>query len=75
MVQVYSITLGQYKPKDSVLLAQETDLSSFSYFQRGSVQEFMGFFVKTVIERTPPGNRAKVEQDRNYFCFFEKQHC
>ncbi|KAL2912641.1 palmitoyltransferase [Polyrhizophydium stewartii] len=47
------------------LLAVEHELSSFSYFQRGSVQEAMNFFVQTVVERTSAGTRQTVQQD-NY---------
>ncbi|KAI9209069.1 Longin-like domain-containing protein [Polychytrium aggregatum] len=47
------------------VLAVETDLSTFSFFQRGSVQEFMGFFSVTAAERTQPGVRQKIESD-NY---------
>ncbi|KAJ3044719.1 palmitoyltransferase [Rhizophlyctis rosea] len=44
------------------LLAFESDLSTFSYFQRGTRAEFLNFFVKTVTERTSAGQRAKVEE-------------
>ncbi|KAJ3272416.1 palmitoyltransferase [Terramyces sp. JEL0728] len=47
------------------ILAIEHELSSFSYFSRGSIQEGMNFFVQTVVERTPNGQRATVQQD-NY---------
>lgn len=68
MVQVYAMALGQYAPNNSRLMAREVDLSSFSFFQRGSVDEFLNFFIKMVIDRTPAGNRAKVEQDsESYF--------
>jgi synaptobrevin homolog YKT6 len=49
----------------ATILAAEHDLSTFSYFQRGSVQEGMNFFVCTVAERTPRGQRATVQQN-NY---------
>lgn len=65
MVFAYAITIGLVSDKTTTLLASESDLSSFSFFQRGSVAEFLNFFSKTVIERTPKGQRAKVEQD-NY---------
>ncbi|KAJ3049840.1 palmitoyltransferase [Rhizophlyctis rosea] len=44
------------------ILAFESDLSTFSYFQRGTRAEFLNFFVKTVTERTQPGQRSKVEE-------------
>ncbi|TFK47331.1 snare protein YKT6 [Heliocybe sulcata] len=49
----------------SSTLAQASDLSSFSFYQKGSVGEFMSFFSKTVAERTPQGQRQSV-QENNY---------
>jgi hypothetical protein len=70
------------------ILASQYDLSSFSFFQRGSyvdgvlrpsasrcskrsaqwenihsVSEFLGFFIKTVVERTSPGTRQQISED------------
>jgi len=44
------------------LLCAEQDLSSFGFFQRGSVQEFINFFSTTAAERTQVGERSKIEQ-------------
>lgn len=44
------------------IVAAENDLSSFGFFQRGSVQEFINFFSSTAAERTKIGERSKVEQ-------------
>ncbi|KAJ7621148.1 snare protein YKT6 [Roridomyces roridus] len=49
----------------SSLLSSANDLSSFSFYQRGSVGEFVTFFSKTVAERTQPGQRQSV-QENNY---------
>ncbi|KAG8970032.1 palmitoyltransferase [Tulasnella sp. 419] len=46
-------------------LSSASDLSSFSFYQRGSVAEFMTFFSKTVAERTQPGQRQSI-QENNY---------
>jgi synaptobrevin family protein YKT6 len=46
-------------------LSSASDLSSFSFFQRGSIEEFMTFFAKTVSERTAQGQRQSV-QENNY---------
>ncbi len=51
----------------ATLKAAEHDLSTFSYFQRGSVQEGMNFFLATVVERTPKGQRATVQQNSTGF--------
>lgn len=49
----------------STTLASHQDLSSFSFYQRGSVAEFMSFFSKTVADRTQEGQRQSV-QENNY---------
>ena len=46
------------------ILKSSNDLSSFGYFQRGSVDEFMKFTSKILSERTSVGSRSSVkEQD------------
>ncbi|GJE92323.1 synaptobrevin family protein [Phanerochaete sordida] len=49
----------------STILTTASDLSSFSFYQRGSVGEFLTFFTKTIAERTPQGQRQSV-QENNY---------
>ncbi|EGN97146.1 hypothetical protein SERLA73DRAFT_183777 [Serpula lacrymans var. lacrymans S7.3] len=49
----------------STLLSTASDLSSFSFYQRGSVAEFMTFFSRTVVERTQATQRQSV-QEGNY---------
>ncbi|KAJ8488450.1 hypothetical protein ONZ45_g13957 [Pleurotus djamor] len=66
MVKIFSLSVFQAKPSSPcTVLANATDLSSFSFYQRGSVGEFMGFLSKTVAERTPQGQRQSV-QENNY---------
>ncbi|TPX64770.1 hypothetical protein SpCBS45565_g05641 [Spizellomyces sp. 'palustris'] len=62
MVKVYALAVAE-KGSPVKILASEQDLASFSFFQRGSITEFINFFTKTVVERTPNGQRAKIEQD------------
>ncbi|KAI8911586.1 Longin-like domain-containing protein [Gorgonomyces haynaldii] len=50
--------------KPPKILAAEHDLSSFSFFTRGSIQEAMNFFVVTVVDRTSQGTRATVQQEQ-----------
>lgn len=45
------------------LLSKASDLSSFSFYQRPSLQEFLVFFTKTVVERTKPGTRQSVQEN------------
>ncbi|CAH1183434.1 unnamed protein product [Phaedon cochleariae] len=42
-------------------------VKSFSFFQRTSVQEFMSFFCKTIVERTIPASRQSVKEGE-YLC-------
>lgn len=47
---------------DGVELARAKDMSSFSFFERGSVDQFMSFFANTVSTRTKPGERQSIEE-------------
>lgn len=49
------------------LLKGAYELSSFGYFQRSSIQEFMKFTAQIVVERTQPGMRATVKE-QEYNC-------
>ncbi|KAJ8082517.1 palmitoyltransferase [Marasmius tenuissimus] len=65
-MKIYSISVILAPPSGaSTTLSNATDLSSFSFYQRGSVGEFMTFMSKTVAERTPQGQRSSV-QENNY---------
>lgn len=65
-MKIYSISVLLAPPSGaSTLLSNASDLSSFSFYQKGSVGEFMSFFSKTVAERTPQGQRQSV-QENNY---------
>ncbi|KAL6505310.1 VAMP-like protein ykt61 [Orobanche gracilis] len=48
---------------DPVILANESDVSRFGYFQRSSVKEFIVFVGRTVAKRTPPGQRQSVQHE------------
>lgn len=63
-MKVYSLAVVLAAPgKTSTILSHATDLSSFSFYQRGSVGEFMKFFTATIAERTPQGQRQSVEEN------------
>ncbi|KIM54711.1 hypothetical protein SCLCIDRAFT_1221726 [Scleroderma citrinum Foug A] len=65
-MKVYSLSIAHAPPSSpSTVLSSAVDLSSFSFYQRGSVSEFLTFFSKTVIERTSQGQRQSV-QENNY---------
>ncbi|KAJ2849437.1 palmitoyltransferase [Coemansia brasiliensis] len=47
----------------TLVLASASDLSTFSFFQRGGVEEFMRFFATTIAERTKVGQRQGITQE------------
>lgn len=66
-MKIYSLSVVLALPSSpSVVLSTASDLSSFSFYQRGSVGEFLTFFSKTVVDRTAQGQRQSV-QENNYF--------
>ncbi|KIK66227.1 hypothetical protein GYMLUDRAFT_928531 [Collybiopsis luxurians FD-317 M1] len=66
MVKIYSISIILALPSQpSTVLANATDLSQFSFYQKGSVGEFMSFFSRTVAERTAQGQRQSIVEN-NY---------
>ncbi|KAF5339533.1 hypothetical protein D9611_011443 [Ephemerocybe angulata] len=65
-MKIFSIAILHAPPSGATtVLSTASDLTSFSFFQRGSVQEFMTFFARTVAERTQEGQRQSV-QEREY---------
>lgn len=62
------------KPK---ILKSAYELSSFGFFQRGSVQEFLEFTAKLVCERTETCSRSAVQErglfESSLFRFFHTQ--
>ncbi|KAH8096847.1 snare protein YKT6 [Cristinia sonorae] len=65
-MKIFSLAVVLAPPgKTCTILSSASDLSTFSFYQRGSVAEFMAFFTKTLSERTPQGQRQSV-QENNY---------
>ncbi|KAF8812778.1 snare-like protein [Phlegmacium glaucopus] len=65
-MRIYSISIVYAPPSGaSIVLSNANDLSSLSFFQRGSAAEFMAFLSKTIAERTPQGQRQTV-QNQSY---------
>ncbi|KAI3638209.1 hypothetical protein MIR68_003820 [Amoeboaphelidium protococcarum] len=61
-MKIFSIVIVRIDSKPGKIVVGEYELSQFSYFQRGSIQEFMNFFSRTLAEKTPnPGDRQSVE--------------
>jgi len=71
-MKILSITIFSCPNKIAKLLSSAQDLTTFGYFQRGSVKEFLIFFSKTVIEKTELNQRQSVQQEE-YFCHVHLQ--
>ncbi|KAF0034115.1 hypothetical protein F2P81_014181 [Scophthalmus maximus] len=66
-MKLYSLSILYKGATKSNLLKAATDLSSFSFFQRSSIQEFMTFTSALIVERTSQGSRASVKE-QEYLC-------
>lgn len=64
MVKLFAIGV-LYKGNNALWLKSAYDLQKFGFFQRGSVQEFMAFTCKTVVERTSNAARQSIKQGGN----------
>lgn len=62
MVRVYALAVLYKGVNSATVLKAAYNLQSFSFFQKGSVQEFMTFVSKTVVERTQPASRQSVKE-------------
>lgn len=62
MVKLYALNVLYKGPTSATWLKSSYDLQSFGFFQRSSVQEFMAFFSKTIVERTVAASRQSVKE-------------
>jgi synaptobrevin homolog YKT6 len=62
-MKLYQLSILQVVNDNATALVTTSDLSSFSFYQRGSVGEFMTFMAKTVAERTKAGQRQTVHEN------------
>jgi synaptobrevin homolog YKT6 len=67
-MRLFSLAVLRNDVQPAVLLASAQDLSTFGFFQRSTVGEFMNFFSKTVAERTQAGQRQDVEENSTFLC-------
>lgn len=67
IMKLYSLSVLHKGATKSNLLKAAYDLSSFSFFQRSSVQEFMTFTSALIVERSGLGSRASVKE-QDYLC-------
>ncbi|KAK7110336.1 synaptobrevin homolog YKT6-like [Littorina saxatilis] len=67
-MRLFALTVA-YKGSDGKVnqLKAAHELSSFGYFQRGSIREFMDFTSKILVERTALCSRASVKE-QEYIC-------
>lgn len=71
MVKLYSLNILYKGIHNAIWLKTSYDLQTFSFFQRGSVQEFMAFISKTIVERTQTAARQSVKEGGNDLYLFE----
>lgn len=71
MVKLFAMSVLYKGPNESTLLKSAFELQSFGYFQRKSVQEFMGFVTKTIVERTASAARQSVKEKGLNLYYFE----
>lgn len=62
MVKLYALNILYKGPTGANWLKTSYELNSFSFFQRGSVNEFMAFVSKTIVERTQTASRQSVKE-------------
>ncbi|PVU86063.1 hypothetical protein BB559_006689 [Furculomyces boomerangus] len=67
-MKVYFVGVIRSDVKPAAVLSKAVDVSSFSFFQRTSIQDFLTFFASTVAERTRPGQRQGVDEN-NYTAY------
>lgn len=69
MVKLTCVAILKYNgpDKDPYILGFAADLSTFGYFQRGTVKEMLMFVSRTVARKTLVGQRQTVQQEA-YFC-------
>ncbi|UYV64341.1 YKT6 [Cordylochernes scorpioides] len=67
MVYLYHLAVLKKEGPKAVLLSLASDLTSFGYFQRRNIQEFMEFTSRMLVERTIAGARSSIKQGE-YLC-------
>lgn len=52
-MKIFSMCVVDIGQKPGKIITGQFELGDFSFFQRGSIEEFMRFFSRTVAEKTP----------------------
>ena len=63
MVKIFFIGVFRKDGSQASLIKHASDLSSFSFFQKASVDDFLKFTSKTVVERTDTNSRTSVKEN------------
>uniref|UniRef100_S4R9P7 YKT6 v-SNARE homolog (S. cerevisiae) n=1 Tax=Petromyzon marinus TaxID=7757 RepID=S4R9P7_PETMA len=66
-MKLYCLSVLYKGENKANLLKAAYDVSSFGFFQRSSVQEFLAFTSQIIVERTNRCSRASVKE-QDYFC-------
>ncbi|KAF9426300.1 palmitoyltransferase [Podila epigama] len=64
-MKIFAIYVVHNSVKPAKAIVDVKDLSSFGFFQRSSIGEFMTFMSQTIAEKTQPGQRQSIEES-NY---------
>lgn len=67
MVKLYFVAILYKQPTKAVHLKSASDLSSFNFFQKNSVHEFMRFTSQILVERTIIATRSSIKE-QEYMC-------
>lgn len=67
MVKLYYLAILYKHPTKGMTLKSASDLSSFGFFQRNSIAEFMKFTSQILVDRTPIATRTSV-REQEYMC-------
>jgi synaptobrevin family protein YKT6 len=71
-MKLLGIYILRNQPEPVYDIVRATDVSSFGYLQRGSVEEFMTFTSTTIAGRTAAGVRSTVEQQTYKFHVYSR---
>lgn len=67
MVKLYFVAVIYKHDRGSTILKSCADLTSFGYFQKKSVGEFMKFTSKMIVERSERASRSSIKE-QEYLC-------
>ncbi|KAH8103248.1 snare protein YKT6 [Phellopilus nigrolimitatus] len=66
--RIYALSVLEVPPNGSTTaLSSAQDLSSFPFYQRGTIREFLSFFTRTVAERIPQGQHQSIIENNYVF--------